>query len=304
MREIITLQLGHSANFVGTHFWNQQHSQESADQAVLFRPGQDLHGSDTWTPRLVIADLKGSFAKINTTELHEEPMRETPQELQHVVRYDLPQQNITEYQKYLNSCANDQLHLSSKAGKSFGRSLMASVNVWADFNSLYYSPQTFIELATHTFGDKNNRFAKFTRGREVYKELDMATELIDERIRRFMEESDSAQGFQVMADINDGFSGFAAEAINEIMQEYSKKSVFVFGIQAPDDSDPTTQETRIQSMNRALFMSEMMEASPVYIPLKAPKQSVSSYITQMDKPYAWSAILAAGIDTATMPFRF
>ncbi|XP_072167195.1 protein misato homolog 1-like [Diadema setosum] len=72
-REIVTLQCGHYANFVGTHFWNIQESTFSYDpnpaqlvpkdinNDVLFREGRTLQGEVTYTPRLVCVDLKGSL---------------------------------------------------------------------------------------------------------------------------------------------------------------------------------------------------------------------------------------------------
>ncbi|XP_046556433.1 LOW QUALITY PROTEIN: protein misato homolog 1-like [Haliotis rubra] len=76
-REIVTLQIGHYANFVGTHWWNiQVYKLESTlvynnlrqltgpkeiNHDVLFREGQTLHGEVTYTPRLIAVDLKGSL---------------------------------------------------------------------------------------------------------------------------------------------------------------------------------------------------------------------------------------------------
>ena len=106
-REVLTLQLGHFAGFVGAHWWNQQvrslggcsaepfgvsspsfwpvplaipesslSSVSPQDAAlcrptdakeppgelcpdVLYRTGRTLHGQETYTPRLILMDLKG-----------------------------------------------------------------------------------------------------------------------------------------------------------------------------------------------------------------------------------------------------
>ncbi|KAL2911741.1 mtDNA inheritance, partitioning of the mitochondrial organelle [Polyrhizophydium stewartii] len=66
-REVVTLQLGHAASFVGTHFWNTQTAimewaggdSSEVDHDVLFRAGENYKGESTFTPRLVICDLKG-----------------------------------------------------------------------------------------------------------------------------------------------------------------------------------------------------------------------------------------------------
>ena len=87
MHEILTIQLGHRANNVATHFWNTQvlfrcstsltlrlsFWQESyftydcaqaispVDHDVHFRPGLGARGEETYTPRTLIYDLKGGF---------------------------------------------------------------------------------------------------------------------------------------------------------------------------------------------------------------------------------------------------
>lgn len=69
--EIITLQFGHYANFIGTHFWNIQDEslltqdddhQYSAD--VLYNCGVTSKGIETYTPRLLLFDLKGSWGNL------------------------------------------------------------------------------------------------------------------------------------------------------------------------------------------------------------------------------------------------
>lgn len=72
--EVITLQLGSFANYVGAHYWNFQDEllglQEQADgrgaasqidSDVLFRRGETLAGEGTYTPRLVLWDLRGAL---------------------------------------------------------------------------------------------------------------------------------------------------------------------------------------------------------------------------------------------------
>ncbi len=102
MHEIITLQLGQRSNYLATHFWNTQvgafynipsvllrlmHLQESyftysadeeslVDHDIHFRPGIGADGTETFTPRTLIYDLKGGFGslrKINALYEIEEP---------------------------------------------------------------------------------------------------------------------------------------------------------------------------------------------------------------------------------------
>ena len=77
-REIITLQLGPYANWVGAHFWNIQdeslhpaldehgdpvHDEDDADPSVLYRAGSS-QGQPTTTPRLVVCDLPDALEDV------------------------------------------------------------------------------------------------------------------------------------------------------------------------------------------------------------------------------------------------
>jgi hypothetical protein len=63
MREIITLQFGHAANHVGTHFWNSLEHDEDCNNSVLFS-----ETPSSSTPRLIILDKKGAFGSLAKRE--------------------------------------------------------------------------------------------------------------------------------------------------------------------------------------------------------------------------------------------
>lgn len=73
MHEIVTLQLGAQANYIGTHFWNTQESyftygsaenESPVDHDISFRQGKGADGSDTYTPRTIIYDFKRNFGTL------------------------------------------------------------------------------------------------------------------------------------------------------------------------------------------------------------------------------------------------
>lgn len=74
-REILTFQFGHYANYVGAHFWNLQELsfdytgtvKTEVNHDILYREGQTARGEVTYTPRLIIADLKGSLKTLPET---------------------------------------------------------------------------------------------------------------------------------------------------------------------------------------------------------------------------------------------
>ena len=70
-REIVTLQLGGVANHVGTHWWNLQEAgfiydpallpQKEVENDILFRLGLTPRGQETYTPRLLLCDVRSSL---------------------------------------------------------------------------------------------------------------------------------------------------------------------------------------------------------------------------------------------------
>lgn len=74
-REILTLQFGHYSNYIGTHFWNIQElsfdytglKKSDVNHDVLYREGENARGEVTYTPRLLLADLKGSLKTLQAS---------------------------------------------------------------------------------------------------------------------------------------------------------------------------------------------------------------------------------------------
>jgi len=84
-REILTIQLGHKANYLATHFWNAQvhlccrplclfkeatfdyedtNTRPLIEHDVHFRAGEGEGGVQTYTPRTLHYDLKGGFGSL------------------------------------------------------------------------------------------------------------------------------------------------------------------------------------------------------------------------------------------------
>jgi Misato Segment II tubulin-like domain len=83
MHEIVSIQSGSSANYLGTHFWNAQDTYQTyedpapsstgstsiaaaplVDHDVHFRAGRAADGTETYLPRTLIYDLKGGFGSL------------------------------------------------------------------------------------------------------------------------------------------------------------------------------------------------------------------------------------------------
>lgn len=128
---------------------------------------------------------------------------------------------------------------------------------------------------------------------------------MDERIRKFMEECDSAQGFQILTNADDAFSGMTASIVQEFTQEYPKKSILVFGL-----SESSLQTSRVAKANQALLIKSLQDSQVHYIPLYAPSTADLDTNTwsmnldpKFDTLYQRSAYVAAAIESLTLPLR-
>lgn len=156
-------------------------------------------------------------------------------------------------------------------------------------------------------------------GRAVWKS-DFGDAFSD-NIRRYIEECDSMQGFQVNFDCTDGFSGLALGCIEHLTDEYSK-SILAYPIIASHftDNNPTTQEDRdksnlkdsIRLVNLALSIQELSEHVSFFTPLctgergwrKPGNPRTFDYINYNPQLYYHSsALLASAMDTLSQKYR-
>ena len=236
-RELITLQLGHYANFVGAHWWNIQQSsfcydpeadfEREINHDCLFREGRTLGGEPTYTPRLVLFDLKGSLRALPKLGCLYEPAQED-----HSVKWtgevsvhsreaeekndfqrsiesqdfaeqttgkeiDKPQSSFKENKRYSDEAVdlqegdqNDGLSCATNCN------LDEKVTVWSDYSSVHFHPKTIHFAGNYWRDDELRPFDVFGNGQELMQQESFVEELEDV-VHFFAEECDSLQGFQV-----------------------------------------------------------------------------------------------------------
>jgi len=67
---------------------------------------------------------------------------------------------------------------------------------------------------------------------------DQFQETFEERLHLFLEECDSLQGFHLLADAGDGFSGLASCIAEEFTDQFSQKTLVSF-MTSPDSVPPS-----------------------------------------------------------------
>jgi len=280
MKEILSLQIGSLSNFTGTHFWNNAEDMFTADNSkVLYR-----NGLQNYAPRLVSIDLKGSM---NLIVPDDDLKVQWPGNVLTVAK-----------EKSINSFLSN-LESDEPLIKSFAQDLEENVNYSTDFSKLYYHQKSIVPIQQHSPG-----FSNFSQGLEIWENEEWRNSLLDEHIRFFMEECDSPQGFQVLADIDDGFCGIASELLQQIYDEYPKKSIFTISVGMDPDND------QVKLYNRSIGVHHLSQVSSLFVPLTIPAldsmkdAAWSKYLNRKASMYHWSGYLSSVIQTMLYPTHF
>ncbi|XP_038167190.1 protein misato homolog 1 isoform X3 [Arvicola amphibius] len=342
-REVITLQLGHFAGFVGAHWWNQQDAalgpRTEGDSSpgelcpdVLYRAGRTLHGQETYTPRLILMDLKGSL-----NSLKEEGGLYKDRQLEAAVAWQgkLTTHREEEYPKNPNlqdllsaegvlntdgvwrtrpmqNGKGDMLPTSHPWYKSKPiYPTENSIRVWSDFLRVHLHPRSICVIQKYNHDGETGRLEAFGQGEGVLKEPRYLEELED-RLHFYVEECDYLQGFQILCDLHDGFSGVGAKTAELLQDEYSGRGVITWGLLPAPHSLGEPQKNIYRLLNTAFGLVHLTGYSSFVCPLSLgghlglrPKPPVNFPYLHYDAtlPFHCSAILATALDTVTAPFR-
>lgn len=158
-REILTLQFGHYSNYVGAHFWNIQElsfdytgtAKTECNHDILYREGQTIKGDLTYTPRLLLADLKGSLKTFPTSGGLPEVIEETNVEWGTVEKIQEPKIDKNPYLADLES-----EEPSTTAEKQYN--LEQDVTTWTDFLYPRLHSRTVNVVNEYHHGDENVSF--------------------------------------------------------------------------------------------------------------------------------------------------
>ncbi|SMR47369.1 unnamed protein product [Zymoseptoria tritici ST99CH_3D1] len=294
---------GQQANYIGTHYWNTQESyftygaeeESPVDHDISFRPGIGADGAETFTPRTLIYDLKGAFGTLRRENaLYELQHQENPaQQSQwggNTIPLNLPPIAPSSYQQALDQGLTPPT-LSTE-----------TVRFWSDYNHLFYHPRSIVQLNEYELNSDLMPFEQWSKGEELFANLDREHDLLDRDLRPFLEECDQLQGIQVLSGIDDAWGGFASKYLERVADELGKGSRWVFGLQ---DTQRTTRDRyALQLANVAQSLHSIDPSASMHIPLGSVPTTLPGYVI-LDNASRWStsALQAAGIESLTLPTR-
>ncbi|KAF8795694.1 Protein misato like protein [Argiope bruennichi] len=300
--EIVTIQAGNFANFIGTHWWNIQESSfcytpDSSipldiNHDVMFREGLNLRGEVTYTPRLILVDLQDNLTSIRKEcPLYRSPTEDDSKPLWdgqvEVIKDEAVKKNpfLDEFEKLSNPSANNADETEKKE-KKISNEISSSI--------------------------EKTPFNLYSNGEDLYERS--GKEMIEDGIRRMTEECDFLQGFHLLFDAHNGFSGISNNILQYLEDEYKRIPSLCFPVFQEKGNMPI-QDIKDQ-MNRLYAvlnsMSNLNRNCSLFSPLSLSDDIVTQSEPYKNFPfidynpnllYQTSAIYATAIETLTSPFR-
>ncbi|XP_010263736.1 PREDICTED: protein misato homolog 1 isoform X2 [Nelumbo nucifera] len=331
MREIVTIQVGSFANFIGSHFWNFQDEllglvddphgdpvfkNQSLDMDVFYRAGEMPQGIPTYSPRLLSIDFQGTLGSLSS---HGSLYHEIPSAPMHVRTWtgnvtklvsDPQKKNLflqrLDEEEHGKPSAEEDDHIQDK---DIVECLENGVHFWTDFSKVHYHPQSLYELKGLWMDAQE--FDNYGIGRDIFSEA-LRGEEINDRLRFFVEECDQIQGIQFIVDDSGGFSSVAAEFLENIADEYTNTPVLLYAARGPGPG--TTNKNALgrkdsisKALHDAVSFSRLSSFSKLIVPIGLPflsRSKASTFLCIEDsKAYHCSAVYAAALHSISLPFR-
>ncbi|XP_050206826.1 uncharacterized protein LOC126656327 [Mercurialis annua] len=338
MREIVTVQVGDFANFIGSHFWNFQdellglaadpgsnplfkNHNQYLNMDVLYRNGETQQGTLTYTPRVVSINHQGSLGSLSSQgALYKEGPSASSAVTTWTGNISTHASEPSKKNLFLQSLDEEERGNLKCSGSNKGNTATQSeiqnqdivgclengVQYWTDFSKVHYHPQSLYELSGLWMDTE--KFDNFGAGRDIFSG-GLRGEEISERLRFFVEECDYIQGFQFIVDDAGGFSALAADFLENIADEYSNTPVLLYSVRGPGSHMNTRSQKQSISRNihDAVSFSRLSSFCRMIIPVGLPflsRSEASKYLCIEDeKPYHCSAVYAAAVHSLSLPFR-
>ncbi|XP_048059388.1 protein misato homolog 1 [Megalobrama amblycephala] len=349
-REVVTLQLGHYSNFVGTHWWNLQDAglvydavvpEGELQSDVMFREGLTLGGHVTYTPRLIAMDLKGSLQTLRKQgSLYDTENENTTFTWQgQIMTHKESPPTKNPFLKDLDNldtgglladpgftCRSSAVGHSSvaSAGASVAMEtvnssleriqksyrLEGSVRVWSDFLRIHLHPQTISVINRYNHDGESERLEAFGQGEALLQ--GPVLEDLEDRLHFFVEECDYLQGFQVLCDLADGFSGLGSKVTELLKDSYGGRGILTWGVAPVNHPESSPIKDLYHMLNSALGTLHMANHSSFFCPLtlrgglgRRPHPPTTFPLINYD-PTLWfhsSSVLALALDSMTVSYR-
>eukprot|EP00300_Choanocystis_sp_HF-7_P012977 c18106_g2_i3.p1 GENE.c18106_g2_i3~~c18106_g2_i3.p1 ORF type:complete len:590 (+),score=127.91 c18106_g2_i3:37-1806(+) len=357
MKEVLTLQFGNQANYVGGHFWNIQDEghlyQFAPDYHVLFR--ETINPQFPIVPRVVLMDTVdglGSMQEDGTRDARpaEEIAQEALTEGGWGNQVEVRTRNRVLPSNYLKNLYREDIEMTDQADQDHehdqqpqqenaqetgqpmqdddseenrlveiphGEFDSNDVKYWTDYSKTQYHPKSI--FTAQQVPHEEPSFLPVCRGTQIGKDLE---ESWFDRVRYFLEECDRPGGFHVITDTQTGFAGIGLHLLTAIRDEFPGRPCFTFSLLARPQyasqlgAEPLDETTTINpgnsmygdagvvAINRATVLAGLHNNEVINVPIDTSHlQPTGLSGCNLSRPFHSAAIVAALIDSATLPYR-
>ncbi|NXC42644.1 MSTO1 protein, partial [Penelope pileata] len=101
--------------------------------------------------------------------------------------------------------------------------------LWSDYLSVQLHPRSLYIIQQYHHDGESGRLEAFGQGERLLQDA-ACIEEIEDRLHFYVEECDYLQGFQVLCDLHNGFSGVGARVTELLRDEYSGKGILTWGL--------------------------------------------------------------------------
>ncbi|KAJ7101530.1 Misato segment II tubulin-like domain-containing protein [Mycena belliarum] len=313
MKEILYIQAGSQANYIGTHFWNTQESYftyedeeaPATSHGISFREGLNKKGEPTFCPRLLAFDHKARFGTLSQANALFGMDDATDEQIlwsATPVQYKQEPVRKSDYQTSMEG-------LDLDAGSPSSTVQLTDIQYWSDFNRMYYIPRTVQKVPD--IPDWEDIEGNWAAGKETFARYNEDTDLMEGSLRLFLEECETIQGVQLMHDTST-FGSFVDSFLTSLRDDFVKLPLLAWPLLSdvlPSIEGVDDKRGRRKIINDALVLRSLSELSSMNIPIQSPTTWTddvcrNTYL-QANQAHAYhtSAILSALIETATLPLR-
>ncbi|NXN00135.1 MSTO1 protein, partial [Sylvia borin] len=150
-----------------------------------------------------------------------------------------------------------------------------SVRLWSDYLNVHLHPKSVYVIRQYLHDGDCGSLEAFGQGESLLQDPACLEELED-RLHFYVEECDYLQGFQVLCDLHNGFSGVGAKVTELLQDEYSQKGILTWGLTPVLSAvgvmvgfffpqDPQNSFYRL--MNTALGIAHLSRHSSLFCPM-------------------------------------
>lgn len=317
MTEILYIQAGSQANYIGTHFWNTQETYLAFDDPEDPYIQHDVSftevmkgsmGSPTYCPRAILFDRKSNFGSLTRSNAFgNEDLDIAGSDILwsgHVHEYR--QEAISKSKYHAKLEETDELRVTDMDVE--GAHLHQGgheIRYWSDFSRVYYRPKSIQPLPDPMYGEIVR--GDWRGGHELFHRSNEDTSIMDESVRPFLEECDFFQGLHILNDV-ETFGGFTDAFLTTFHDDFSKASSLVIPILSSIEYGSYDAQVAMSVFNEALYLRSLRELSSMVLPIQNPSTWPSyswSNLSNLDKQknYQTSAFISTHLETSTLPVR-